>query len=314
MKQPKKSSLPKIKSTFWKMSWKIKEENLPLIRTRSENMNKFWTVKKINSEPLKKSSSGETATSETSKKLWKSNEENPCWTKKESETLKSSLKTKSEKLVKTTKITWPFSEKAIWPKKKFKDSRQKWKEREDKQWLKNNTLTKSSEKWKNKMKNSDNKLNHSKATSKKIKSKPKNSKEKERNLKELSNKWEETVISKVKSWKRSEDSSKMKEETALQSKPLFWTFKRRTRDLMMKFKTLTIKSMRLITQLKPWLISLEKPTKSSIRLVVKTMGSNETWQQQRAELRKEPIMRAVPMCTQARQRSIALKWADWKMK
>jgi hypothetical protein len=41
---------------------------------------------------------------------------------------------------------------------------------------------------------------------------------------------------------------------------------------MMKFKTLTIKSMRLITQLKPWLISWKKPTKSSIRLVVKTMG------------------------------------------
>ena len=71
------------------------------------------------------------------------------------------------------------------------------------------------------MKNSDNKLNHSKATSKKIKSKPKNSKEKERNLKESSNKWDETAISKVKSWKRSEDSSKTKEEKAHQSKPLF---------------------------------------------------------------------------------------------
>jgi hypothetical protein len=95
------------------MSWKIKEENLLLIRIKSENTNKFSTAKKTNSELLKKNSSEETAISETLKKLWKRNEENQCWTKKESETSKSNSKTKSGKLEKTTKITWPSNEKAI---------------------------------------------------------------------------------------------------------------------------------------------------------------------------------------------------------
>lgn len=59
-------------------------------------------------------------------------EENQCLTKKESETLNLSLSRKSDKLVITTRITWPYKERASLQPNKFKDLKMKWKNREDK--------------------------------------------------------------------------------------------------------------------------------------------------------------------------------------
>lgn len=164
------------------------------------------------------------------------------------------------------------------------------------------------------MKDSGNKPNPNKVMFRKTKRMPRNLKEKAKSFKESLNRWEETATFKKKNSTKSENNSKIKEEKAPPLRPPSLTFKSKTKDLTIKSKTWLMKSMRLITQLKPWLTSSEKPMKSLTRSVVKIMAWEEIWQLPKAEFKKEPTMKAEPTFIKTLQRLIEVRWTDLRTK
>lgn len=171
------------------MSLKIKEESPLSIKIRLKSMNKFLTPNRTNWEKLNNSFWEGTVTSETCRKRWMSKGENQCLTKIESEISSPSWKKKSDKLHKITRTLWLYKGRANWLQMKLKDSGVKWKEKEDKPWLINNSLTRRFAKCRKRTKDYDKSLKASNSKFKNIKMTPKILKKKVNNLRESLNKW-----------------------------------------------------------------------------------------------------------------------------
>ena len=130
----------------------------------------------------------ETAKSEIYRRLWMWREESLCLMRKWLETFRPSFKTKSKKPDKTIRIILLYKEKVNWLLVKWKESRLKWKGKEDKLWPKRSSLIRNSSKWKTKTSNSDNRVKANKVKSRNTEPMLRIYRKREKTSKELFNK------------------------------------------------------------------------------------------------------------------------------